>query len=102
MYSQSFGQFGPGKWVFSDHCGKCGVGLHGFAKGIFASGGFLGVGIGQLERAGLGCQAKKINCASAQFAGTLVLVVFPVAVSSSLAFSATAPTWGSTICCGLN
>ena len=54
-----FGQFGPGKWVFSDHCGKCGVGLHGFAKGVFGSGGFLGVGIGQLERAGLGCQAKK-------------------------------------------
>ena len=52
-----FGQFGSGEWVVSDHCGKRGVGLHGFAKGVFGSGGFLGVGIGQLERAGLGCQA---------------------------------------------
>ena len=31
-----FGQFGPGEWVFADHCGQCGVGLHGFAKGMFA------------------------------------------------------------------
>ena len=37
-----FGQFGPGEWVVSDHCGKRGVGLHGFAKGVFGSGGFLG------------------------------------------------------------
>jgi hypothetical protein len=36
-----FGQFGPGEWVFADHCGQCGVGLHGFAKGIFEGGGFL-------------------------------------------------------------
>ena len=54
-----FGQFGPWEWVFSDHCGKRGVGLHGFAKGVLGAAAFLGVGIGQLERAGLGCQAKK-------------------------------------------
>jgi hypothetical protein len=30
-----FGQFGPGEWVFADHCGECGVGLHGFAKRVF-------------------------------------------------------------------
>src|ERR1700692_3769105 len=42
MYSQSFlGQFGPGEWVFADHCGQCGVGLHGFAKCVFGGGGFL-------------------------------------------------------------
>src|ERR1700724_3272985 len=35
-----FGQFGPGEWVFADHCGQCGVGLHGFAKGVFGGGGF--------------------------------------------------------------
>src|SRR4029077_19203304 len=36
-----FGQFGPGERVFADHCGQCGVGLHGFAKGVFGGGGFL-------------------------------------------------------------
>src|SRR5208283_2957663 len=36
-----FGQFGPGEWVFADHCGQCGVGLHGFAKGFLGGGGFL-------------------------------------------------------------
>src|SRR4029077_2168646 len=36
-----FGQFGPGEWVFADHCGQCGVGLHGFAEGVFGGGGFL-------------------------------------------------------------
>jgi hypothetical protein len=36
-----FGQFGPGEWVFADHCGQCGVRLHGFAKGVFGGGGFL-------------------------------------------------------------
>src|ERR1700688_2926581 len=36
-----FAQFGPGEWVFADHCGQCGVGLHGFAKGVFGGGGFL-------------------------------------------------------------
>jgi hypothetical protein len=36
-----FGQFGPGEWVFADHCGQCGVGLHGFTKGVFWGGGFL-------------------------------------------------------------
>src|SRR4029077_18944478 len=36
-----FGQFGPGERVFTDHCGQCGVGLHGFAKGVFGGGGFL-------------------------------------------------------------
>ena len=36
-----FGQFGPGKWVFADHCGQRGVGLHGFTKGVFGGGGFL-------------------------------------------------------------
>src|SRR6202022_1806560 len=36
-----FGEFGPGEWVFADHCGQCGVGLHGFAKGVFGGGGFL-------------------------------------------------------------
>ena len=30
-----FGQIGPGEWIVSDHCGKRGVGLHGFAKGVF-------------------------------------------------------------------
>jgi hypothetical protein len=34
-----FGQFGPREWVFADHCGQCGVGLHGFAKGVFGGGG---------------------------------------------------------------
>ena len=36
-----FGQFGPGEWVFADHCGQCGVGLHGFAKGVFGGGGLI-------------------------------------------------------------
>jgi hypothetical protein len=36
-----FGQFGSGEWVFADHCGQYGVGLHGFAKGVFRGGGFL-------------------------------------------------------------
>jgi len=36
-----FGQFSPGEWVFADYCGQCGVGLHGFAKGVFGRGGFL-------------------------------------------------------------
>src|ERR1700745_787205 len=37
-----FGQFGPGERVFADHCGQCGVGLHGFAKSVFwGGGGFL-------------------------------------------------------------
>src|ERR1700674_5291025 len=36
-----FGQFGSGEWVFADHCGQRGVGLHGFAKGVFWGGGFL-------------------------------------------------------------
>ena len=94
-----FGQFGPGEWVFSDHCGKCGVGLHGFAKGVFGSGGFLGGRHRAIRARRAWLPSKKINCASAQFAGALVLVVFPVAVPSSSAFSA---TWGSTICCGLN
>src|SRR6516164_4900382 len=30
-----FGRFAPGEWVVCDHCGKRGVGLHGFAKGVF-------------------------------------------------------------------
>src|SRR4029077_12222814 len=34
-----FGQIGPGQRVFADHCGQCGVGLHGFAKGVFGGGG---------------------------------------------------------------
>src|SRR5258708_18546732 len=42
MYSQSFlVKFGSGEWVFADHCGQCGVGLYGFAKGAFSGGGFL-------------------------------------------------------------
>src|SRR5260370_9145429 len=36
-----FGQFGPWEWVFADHYGQCGIGLHGFAKGVFGGGGFL-------------------------------------------------------------
>ena len=64
-----FGQFGPGEWVFADHCGQCGVGLHGFAKGVFGGDGFFGVGIGQLERAGLGSQAKNQPCFQ-RFSGT--------------------------------
>jgi len=31
-----FGQFGPGKWGFADHCGQRGVGLNGFVKGVFS------------------------------------------------------------------
>jgi len=34
-HGRLFGQFGPGEWVFADHCGQCGVGLHGFAKGVY-------------------------------------------------------------------
>jgi len=41
VLSKLFGQFGPGQRVFADHCGQCGVGLHGFAKGVFGGGGFL-------------------------------------------------------------
>jgi len=59
-----FGQFGSGEWVFADHCGQCGVGLYGFAKGAFSGVGFLRVGIGQLERARLGSQAKNQPCLS--------------------------------------
>ena len=91
------GQFGPWEWVFSDHCGKRGVGLHGFAKGVFGSGGFLGGRHRAIRARRAWLPSKKNNCASAQFAGALVLVVFPVAVPSP----STAPTWGSTICCGL-
>jgi hypothetical protein len=57
-----FSQFGPGEWVFADHCGQRGGGLHGFTKGVFGVAAFFGVGIGQLERAGLGCQAKNQPC----------------------------------------
>ena len=63
-----FGQFGLGEWVFADHCGQCGVGLHGFAKGVLGEAAFFGVGIGQLERAGLGSQAKNQPCFQ-RFAG---------------------------------
>ena len=58
-----FGQINPGESVFADHCGQCGVRLHGFAKGVFWA-AFFGVGIGQLERAELGCQAKNEPCFS--------------------------------------
>jgi hypothetical protein len=29
-----FGQFGSGEWVFPDHCGQCGVGLHGLLRAL--------------------------------------------------------------------
>jgi len=51
VFPKPFGQFGPGEWVFADHCRQRGVGLHGFTKGVFWGGAFFGVGIGQLERA---------------------------------------------------
>jgi hypothetical protein len=42
MYSQSFLVSSVrGSGSFADHCGQCGVGLHGFAKGVFRGGGFL-------------------------------------------------------------
>jgi hypothetical protein len=63
MYSQIFLVSSVREWVFADHCGQCGVGLHGFAKGVFWA-AFFGVGIGQLERAELGCQAKNQPCFS--------------------------------------
>jgi len=47
-----FGQFGPGKSVFADHCGQRGVGLHGFTKGVFGVAAFFWVGIGQSGRTG--------------------------------------------------
>src|SRR6516164_1431547 len=94
-----FGQFGPGEWVVSDHCGKRGVGLHGFAKGVFGSGGFLGGRHWAIRTRRAWLPSKKSTVLSAQFTGALVLVVFPVAVLSSSVFSATAPTWGSAIYC---
>jgi transposase len=44
--------------VRSGHLFLFANGLHGFTKGLFGGGGFLLGGIGQLERAELGCQVK--------------------------------------------
>ena len=57
-----FGQFGSGEWVFADHCGQCGVGCTGLLRALVAEAAFFGVGIGQLERARLGSQAKNQPC----------------------------------------
>jgi hypothetical protein len=43
--------------------------LYGFAKGAFSGGRFLRVGIGQLERARLGSQAKNQPCLSGSLRG---------------------------------
>src|SRR5262245_8145726 len=79
MYSQSFLVSSVrGSGSFPTTAVSAASGCTGLLRAFLGAAAFFGVGIGQLESAGLGCQAKKINCASAQFAGALVLVVFPV------------------------
>jgi hypothetical protein len=59
-----FGQFGPGSGSFPTNAVSAASGCTGLLRAFLGAASFLGVGIGQLERAGLGCQGKKINCAS--------------------------------------
>ena len=54
-----FGQFGPGSGSFPTNAVSAASGCTGLLRAFLGAAAFLGVGIGQLERAGLGCQAKK-------------------------------------------
>ena len=57
-----FGQFGPGEWVLPTTAASAASGCTGLLRAFLVVAAFFGVGIGQLERAGLGCQAKNPLC----------------------------------------
>src|SRR6516164_10133246 len=63
MYSQSFlvsSVLGSGS--FPTTAVSAASGCTGLLRAFLGAAAFLGVGIGQLERAGLGCQAKNQQC----------------------------------------
>ena len=57
-----FGQFGPGSGSFPTTAVSAASGCTGLLRAFLGAAAFFGVGIGQLERAELGCQAKNQMC----------------------------------------
>ena len=63
-----FGQFGPGSGSLLTTAASAAPGCTGLLRAFLEEAAFFGVGIGQLERAGLGSQAKNQPCFQ-RFAG---------------------------------